>query len=99
MNLIASRQLVIIACFPNKRFSLQLTIVDIHALISYTMLSKLFLKLFTLALVAGCLVACNSTDKTANQSRTDTSTSATKPDTVINTETVMEHPNPPPVAK
>ncbi len=60
------------------------------------MQTKLVSRLLILALVASCLLACNSTDKATNQSPTDTSTSVTKPDTVINTESVMEHPNPPP---
>lgn len=63
------------------------------------MKTKLFLKVLTLTSVVSCLLACNSTDKSANQSPIDTSTTVTKSDTVINTESVMEHPNPPPAAE
>ncbi|WP_168207819.1 hypothetical protein [Spirosoma sp. KCTC 42546] len=60
---------------------------------------KLVLKLLTVSLLIGGLLACNSTDKSTSQSPTDTSASVTKSDTVINTESVMEHPNPPKPAK
>ena len=61
--------------------------------------TKFVSKLLTLALVVGSLLACTSTDKSTDKSPTDTSTSVTKSDTVINTESVMEHPTPPPAAK
>lgn len=48
----------------------------------------------TLCLLAGCLVACNSSDK----STTQTPTSVTQPETTANTESVMEHPVAPPPA-
>jgi hypothetical protein len=60
------------------------------------MQSRLVSSLLTFALVAGWLVACNSTDKSSNQPATQTPASVTQPDTTVNTETVMEHPNPPP---
>ncbi|WP_177236671.1 hypothetical protein [Spirosoma endophyticum] len=63
------------------------------------MQTKLVSKLLPFALVAGCLLGCNSTDKSTHESTADTLTSVTRPDTVINTESVMEHPTPPPQAK
>lgn len=67
--------------------------------VQHPMQTKLVSKLLPFALAAGCLLGCNSTDKSTNQSTTDSSTSVTRPDTVINTESVMEHPTPPPQAK
>ncbi|RAJ92974.1 hypothetical protein LX87_04486 [Larkinella arboricola] len=62
------------------------------------MQTKLFSSLFTHALLAICLLACNSTDKSENQPTNQTSTSVNPSDTTLNTETVMEHPTPPPPA-
>lgn len=55
------------------------------------MQTKLVSIQLTIALLAGCLLACNSADKSTNHS-------TTQPDTTVNTESVMEHPNPPPPA-
>jgi hypothetical protein len=58
------------------------------------MQTRLVSTLLTLALVAGWLLACNSADKATTQ----TPTSVTQPETTANTETIMEHPYPPPPA-
>lgn len=62
------------------------------------MQTKLFSFLLTRALLAVCLLACNSTDKSENPSTTQTTTSVNPSDTTLNTETVMENPTPPPPA-
>lgn len=62
------------------------------------MQTKLVSTQLTLALIAGCLLACNSADKSTNQPTTETSTSVNGPETTPNTESVMEHPYAPPPA-